>query len=171
MKRSRKTLAPICIALFALVGGRANGVEVYKWVSPAGVTHYAEQPPEFELASLEIMDVVAAEAVSPAVADYQSVLDVANSIEASRLERERVRLEREKLLLQERQLQQSQQLAEERYYGGYSGGYYLPYRRYRHPVKPSPHKYGRNPVPTPHGKGGRSSYRGGTPPARVYLNR
>ena len=170
MNRNRILLAIICIPLLVLLSARVSGAEVFKWVGPAGITHYAEAPPEADLASLEILDVVIAEPAQSVVADYQSVLAVASSIESSRLERERVRLEREKLSLQERQLQQSQLLAEEQYYGSYSGGYYLPYRRYRHPVKPHPHKYGRNPVPTPYSNGGRSSSRGSTP-GRVYLNR
>jgi len=171
MKRSKNSLTAVFIALSALVSGTVGGVDVYKWAGPDGVTHYAEAPPEAGLASFEILDVVIAEPAPPVVADYQSVLDVANSIESSRLERERVRLEREKLRLQERQLQQSQLLAQQQYYGNYSGAYYVPNRRYRYPLKPYPHQYGRHPMPTPHGNGGKSSSRGGGAPGRVYLNR
>ena len=171
MKRSKNSLVAVFMALSALVSGTAGGVDVYKWAGSDGVTHYAEAPPETGLASFEILDVVIAEPAPPVVADYQSILDVANSIEASRLERERVRLEREKLRLQERQLQQSQLLAQQQYYGNYSGVYYLPYRRHRYPLKPYPHQYGRHPVPTPHGSGGQSTSRGGGVPGRVYLNR
>jgi len=170
MKRSKNSLAAVFVALSALVSVTAGGVDVYKWAGSDGVIHYAEEPPETGLASFEILDVVIAEPAPPVVADYQSVLDVANSIEASRLERERVRLEREKLLLQERQLQQSQLFAQQQYYGNYSGAY-LPYRRHRYPLKPYPHQYGRHPVPAPHSNGGQSSSRGVGAPGRVYLNR
>ena len=166
MKRSRAILAAIFSALFALASGAASGVEVYKWAGPDGVTHYAEAPPESTLASLEVVNLIVTEPASPAVADYQSVLDVANSIQASRLERERVRIEREKLLLQERQLQQSQLFAQQRYYENYAGTnvYYLPYSRHQPHHKPYPHRYG-----TPHNNGGQPHR--GSVPGRVTLSR
>jgi hypothetical protein len=172
MKRIRELIAVVSFSLSAIVCGTASGVEVYKWTESDGVIHYAEAPPESGLASLEILDVVVAKPASPAVADYQSVLDVASSIEASRLERERVRLEREKLLLQKRQLKQSQLLAEQ-YYDNRAGAgvYYMPYYRSRYPLKPYPHhNYGRHPVPTPYSNGGQP-YTGRSAPGRVYLNR
>jgi len=151
--------------LLALVSGTASGVQVYKWAGPDGVTHYAEAPPESNLASLEVLDVDTAEPALPAVADYQSVLDVANSIEASRLKRERARLERDKLLLQKRQ-----QLAQKQYYESYAGSnvYYLPYSRYRHHKKPYPHQYGGSPG-TPHNNKG-SQPHGGSASGRVNLS-
>lgn len=165
MKRSGKPLAAVSIILFAFVSGGAGGVEVYKWVGFDGVTHYAETPPESDLAGLEVLDVVVAEPDSPVVADYRAVLAVANSIQAGRLERERVRLEKEKLLLQERQLQQYDQ--------SYTGTsvFYPRFRRHRYPLKPYPHQLGRNHPRNPHGNGDFPSSRGGTPPGRVNLKR
>jgi len=162
MKRSRTLLAAICSAPLVLVSTTAIGVEVYKWAGPDGVTHYAEAPPESALTSLEILNVAATGPASPTVADYQSVLDVANSIETSRLARERVRLEREKLLLQERR-----QLAQQPYNESYAGTnvYYLPYSRYPLHHKPRPHHYG-----TPHNNDGGQPHGGGTP-GRVTLSR
>jgi len=168
MKLNRKILAAGCVAQLALYGGTASGVEIYKWTGSDGVIQYAESPPESDLAGLEILDVVVAEPASPAVADYQSVLDVASSIEASRLERERVRLEREKLALKERQ----QRLAQQQYDESYAGRnvYYLPYSRYRHHRKPYSHPYGgHSPTPYSHGNGGQSH--GGGASGRVTLSR
>lgn len=167
MKINRKILAAGCIAQFMFYGSTVSAVEIYKWAGPGGVTHYAESPPDSDLASLEVLNVVVVESSSPAIADYQSVLDVASSIEASRLKRERARLEREKLVLQARQ----QRLAQQQYYDNTSGAnvYYLPYSRGRHHYKPDPHNYGRHPVPAPHNNGGQSH--NGSAPGRVNLSR
>lgn len=159
------------VALLLWPGGVVHAAEIYKWSGADGVTHYATAPPEADLAGLEVLEVTAATpAVSPA-ANYQAVLDVAGSIEASRLARERVRLEREKLRLQERRLAAQQAYREDRDAGG--GVYYLPYYRYHRPyqshgphrpLKPYPYTYGQIPSPAPHSNGG-------SPPGRVNLNR
>ena len=142
MKPVRASVTSIFSVLLPLVSSAVCGSEVYKWVEDNGVTHYAEAPPETSLSSLEVLDIDVPEAGPPAIANYQSALDVANSIEASRLERERVRLERDKLLLQERQQRQSELAAEQRYDRD-GTAYYLP--RYRH--RP---RHGRHPEPKPH---------------------
>jgi len=159
------------IALPLWLGGAAHAAEIYKWSGADGVTHYAAAPPEADLAGLEVLEVAAAPAVAPA-ANYQALLDVAGSIEASRLARERVRLEREQLRLQERRLAAQQAYREDQDAG--EGVYYLPYYRYHRPykphgphrtLKPYPYRYGQLPSPAPHSNGGQS------PGARVHLNR
>ncbi|MFQ5643283.1 MAG: DUF4124 domain-containing protein [Thiogranum sp.] len=149
------------IVLLLLFSATANGAEIiYKWAGPDGVTHYAGEPPESALAGFEVLEVVAASPAPAAAANYRSVLDVASSIEASRLARERSRLEREKLLLQERRLAAQQQ----NYAADAGGVYYLPYYRYHRPHRPRPPNQGNRPVPTPYNNGGQ-------PQRRVYLNR
>lgn len=169
MKPDKHLRAAILPALLTLVTGVACGSEVYKWTGDDGVTHYAEAPPEAGFSSLEILDVTAPGPVPPATTLYQPVLDVANSIEASRLERERARLERKKILLQERELQQSQLAAQQSYSRNYPVDtlYYPP--RYRYPPRPYPPGYWRYPVPTPHHGGGQPGRDGGS--ARAFFNR
>jgi len=153
-------------------GSAAHAAEIYKWTGADGVTHYAAAPPEADLAGLEVLEVTAATPAVTPVANYQTVLDVAGSIEASRLARERARLEREKLRLQERRLAAQQAYREDRDTG--DGVYYLPYYRYHRPykphgphrtLKPYPYRYGQLPSPAPHSNGSQS------PGARVYLSR
>lgn len=86
-----------------ILAGAASASEVYKWADVDGVTHYSEVPPESELASMEILEMTVATPAEADTPDYQSILDVANSLEASRLERERLRIEKTKLRLQEEQ--------------------------------------------------------------------
>jgi len=95
------------LAGFMLCSGAAGGSDVYKWVAADGATHYSDAPPATDLASVEILEMAVATPARPAARNYQSVLDVANSIEASRLERERLRLEKKQLRLQEAQARQS----------------------------------------------------------------
>ncbi len=166
MKPGRHLIAGMLPALLTLIAGAASGSEIYKWIESNGVTHYAETPPEASLSSLEILNVTAPGPALPAAVNYQSALDVANSIEASRLERERVRLEREKLLLQKRQLQQSQLAAQQKYYRD-GAAYYLP--RYRYPYRPYPPRHRPHPAPTPHGDGGRPGRDNHS--ARAFFNR
>jgi len=71
----------------------AMGVEIFKWVSPDGVTHFSEARPARVSGNVESLQIVAPEPASSAPQDYRSLLEVADSIEASRLERERLRLE------------------------------------------------------------------------------
>ncbi|TCK18252.1 uncharacterized protein DUF4124 [Thiogranum longum] len=169
MKPDKHLIAAILSALLTLVAGVACGSEIYKWTGDDGVTHYAEAPPETSFSSLEILDVSVPEPAPPATTIYQPVLDVANSIEASRLERERARLERKKILLQERELQQSQLAAQPSYYRNNAVGpaYYPP--RYRYPPRPYPPGYWRYPMPTPHQGGDRPGRDGGS--ARAFFNR
>ena len=150
----------------------ASGEQIYRWLGADGATHFSETPPDVDPASVEILEVVPAGRLSPSSRDYQSVLDVAKDIEASRLERERLRLEKKKLLLQERQLQQSAMIPQE-YDDDYGGVrlYYSPY--YRYPPKPYRRHYYRRPVnPEPYsshryGRPGHGAHTGTS--SRVYI--
>ena len=86
----------------SLVPAPTAAREIYKWVDERGATHYGEQLPEGAVASLEVLDVTAAEATPGAGArDYRWTLDLANRLQADRLERERLRLDRQRLRLQQ----------------------------------------------------------------------
>lgn len=137
-----------------------HAAAVYKWVDAEGVTWFSEEPPATELASIEVSRVAIDDYTPKVTGDLQSVLDVANSIEASRLERERARGEKERLMLKRRQLQQQSANAEQQYNTSYGVWYAPPY--YRPPARPHP-PYARPPVHTPRP--------GGTPPGRVTLGR
>ncbi|MCO6412298.1 MAG: DUF4124 domain-containing protein [Thiogranum sp.] len=97
MKRFILPLAAGLGTVIAQFGALANADEIYRWVTPDGVTHFSESAPEAELASVEVFDLEVAEPVQTAPRDYRSMLEVANSIEAGRLERERLRLEQRRL--------------------------------------------------------------------------
>lgn len=153
------SIRPLSIAFFSaavLFTATTSSDQIYRWVGADGATHFSETPPDVDPASVEILEVVTAGRLSPPSRDYQSVLDVAKDIEASRLERERLRFEKKKLLLQSRQLRQSAMIPQQ-YDDDYRGVrlYYSPYYRYppkrhrRHyyhrPVNPEPyssHRYG-----------------------------
>lgn len=161
MKHVSTPCAFFYLAVFSVLSsGLVHAAAVYKWVDAEGVTWYSEKPPVTELASLEVTR-IAIDTRSPEVAgNLQSVLDVADSIEASRLQRERARREKERLVLKQRQLQQQSAFAAQPYNNTY-GVWYAPY--YRHSVNPYPPYYGRPPAPMPRPRG--------TPPGRVTLGR
>jgi hypothetical protein len=131
----------------ALASAATAGAEIYKWVGPDGVTHYSEAAPGTPSPPIETLEF--ADVASPPAADYQAVLDVANDLEAGRLERERLRLERQRLREEQAQAaarDRRQYDESTRYYPVYP--YYYPYgRKY-----PGPPGYGRHrpPVPTPY---------------------
>jgi hypothetical protein len=157
MTTSIRPLSIVFISTALLFTVTASGDQIYRWAGADGATHFSETPPDVDLASVEILEVVPGGRLSPPSRDYQAVLDVAKDIESSRLERERLRLEKKKLLLQNRQLRQSAMIPQE-YDDDYGGVrlYYSPYYRfppklhrrhyYRRPVNPGPyssHRYGR----------------------------
>ncbi len=139
----KTTIAPPWMGLLgimALFSAGAAAGEIYKWVTPDGVTHFSETPPAAAVASLEVVELDVAPPGQPAPGGYQSVLDVARSIEASRLERERLQLEKRKLRLE----RESQPRTPETAYGAPPVRiYYPPYRRYA----PPPHYRDRFPKP------------------------
>jgi len=156
-----------CISAFAatllfaglLMAGFSHAADIYKWVGDDGVTHFSEVPPESGMASLEVLEVVPKEAAPADSKSYQSVLDVAKSIEDSRLERERLRLERDRLMLQKKQARQARDDIDyddhRVYYPVYNRypyrPYVRPYYRRHHGYPVSPYRYGHKPY------GGRGS--------------
>jgi hypothetical protein len=114
--------------LCVLVGstGVAAG-EVYKWVDTDGVTHYSESRPRPPDGAVEAVALVPQGASTYEVPDYRAALEVARDIEASRLERERLRLERQK------QSVEQAQTAVRRQREDYEAGRYYPL---------SPHYFG-----------------------------
>jgi len=154
VETNRKSYVCVLVGVLTFGTASAGPTEVYKWVGSDGVTHYAESSPEASIASLEIVDI---DTTRPATTGpgYQGALDVANDIETSRLERERVRLEKQKLLLEERQIRQSQQAAQQRSYANNDDLSAYPLRRnhhrYNNPRPPHPPAHTPDPAPAPHG--------------------
>jgi hypothetical protein len=172
MTTSIRPLSIVFISAAILFTATASGDQIYRWVGADGTTHFSETPPDADPASVEILEVVPQDRVSPPSRDYRSILDVAKDIESSRLERERLRLEKKKLLLQNRQLRQSAMIPQA-YDDDYTGVrlYYSPY--YRYPPKPHRRHYYRRPVnPEPyssHRYGHRGYGRPARSNARVHL--
>jgi len=155
----------IVVASIALVGA-ASAQDIYKWQDRKGMTHYSENPPPMGFSSFEVLEVQLVEPVSLVAKDYRSTLELANSLQAGRLEREKLRLERDRLVKEDRRAR----LEAERYYDTYqtryyNGGYY-PYRSYpRRPYSGKPHH--RPPKAHPP----QASYPGASVPKRVYPGR
>ena len=76
-------------------------LEIYKWVSGDGATHYSEKRPPTEIGRLEILDVTPADLPAVSNSDYRSVLAVADDIQQARLARERLRLAQDALRFQQ----------------------------------------------------------------------
>jgi len=155
-----------------LVHTPAAAREIYKWVDAQGATHFGESPPAGSVASLEVLEVREAEA-PPAFApgDYRATLDMANSLQADRLERERLRLEREKLRLQQLEAESDNWRVNE---ASSPPSYYVPYYGYPrrpHPRRPYDGKYPGYPPGPPHGQHPPARYPVPDVPKRVYLDR
>ena len=152
----------ICLAIAGLaVSGAVSAQDIYKWQDQKGTTHYGEIPPPMGFSSFEVLEVPPAEPARPLVESYRSALELANSLQADRLERERLRLERQKLLRQDRQALLEAQRYNDTYQSRYYYGGYYPYRSYPRP----PHSG------KPHPRPPRASYPGTSVPKRVYLGR
>jgi len=152
----------ICVAIaFLAVMGTASAQDIYKWQDQSGTTHYGEIPPPMEFSSFEVLEVQLEEPAGPVVESYRSALELANSLQADRLEREKLRLEREKLLQQDRQARLEAQRYNDTYQTRYYYGGYYPHRSY-----PRPPHYGK-----PHPRPPQASYPGTSVPKRVYLGR
>lgn len=148
-----------------LIAGIASAGDIYKWQDHEGIVHYSELPPALELSSVEVLTVKPAGTVTPAPESYHSALELANSLQAGRLEREKLRLERARLAQEERRAR----LDADRYYGTsqtryYFGGY-IPYRS--HPGRPHHGK----PHPRPPSAHRPGAYPGVSVPKRVYPGR
>ena len=151
----------LAIAGLAVIG-TVSAQEIYKWQDQKGTTHYGEIPPPMVFSSFEVLEVQLEEpAAGPVVESYRSALELANSLQADRLEREKLRLERERLLQQDRQARLEAQRYNDTYQTRYYYGGYYPYRSY-----PRPPHYGK-----PHPRPPQASYPGTSVPKRVYLGR
>ena len=157
----------VCIAVVGIsaVSG-ASARDIYTWQDRKGTTHFSEIPPPMGFSSFEVLEVRLAEPVSRVGQDYRSALELANSLQAARLEREKLRLERDKLLHEERRAR----LEAERYYDTYQtryfyGGYY-PYGAH-----PRPPHYGKPHPRPPTAYPPQASYPGSSVPKRVYPGR
>lgn len=145
-------------ACLALVTMPLPAAELYKWISEDGSTHYSEHLPSGEVAAFEVLQIVPPIPVpEPRAFSYRSVLDLAASLQADRLARERLRLEKEKLRQQARLAREAQARYDEVYS---PTSYIVPYYGYHHRTYPRP-SYQRK-------------YPGHSPPyvpKRVYLDR
>jgi hypothetical protein len=153
----------------SLVPAPTAAREIYKWVDERGATHYGEQLPEGAVASLEVLDVTAAEATPGAGArDYRWTLDLANRLQADRLERERLRLDRQRLRLQQLEVESGNPQPNDA-----PQTYYVPFYGYPRRPHPRPPYHGKYPgyPPLPHGHLPPGRYPVPDVPKRVYLNR
>jgi hypothetical protein len=103
------------------------------------------------VASLEVLEVEAPEATPVALPErYRATLELANSLQADRRARERVRLEREKLRLQQREAPSQ---VPDSALGWSSGSYLPPVRPYAYrPYPRRPHYDERHGHSPPHGR-------------------
>lgn len=99
--------AVVCLWLSAALAADP----VYKWEGPDGVTHYSETPPAAAAdMNLEVIELSPPPPSQPAdPADYRALLEVADRLQAARLERERLRLERRKAASESRKIRQEAQ--------------------------------------------------------------
>ena len=155
----------LAIAGLAVIG-TVSAQDIYKWQDQKGTTHYGEIPPPMEFSRFEVLDVRLEEPARPVAESYRSALELANNLQADRLEREKLRLEREKLLQQDRQARLEAQRYNDTYQSRYYNGGYYPYRSYSRP----PHSGKPHPRP-PRTHPPRASYPGTSVPKRVYLGR
>lgn len=80
---------------------------IYRWEGADGSTHYSHSPPAADTGvDYEVLELAPPAAHPHAEGDYRSILDVADSLQAARLERERLRLERERTALEKEKLRQ-----------------------------------------------------------------
>jgi len=157
----------ICLAIAGLaIIGTVSAQDIYKWQDQKGTTHYGEIPPPMEFSSFEVLEVQLEEPARPVAESYRSALELANNLQADRLEREKMRLEREKLLQQDRQARLEAQRYNDTYQTRYYNGGYYPYRSYSRP----PHSGKPHPRP-PRTHPPQASYPGTSVPKRVYLGR
>ena len=129
--RAQHLLKPVtCAVLFTSFTVTAG--EVYKWIGEDGVTHYSESQPGLPAGAVETVELVPEAARVEDASGYRAALEVARDIEASRLQRERLRLEQQKLRFEQAQAaarEQREDAEAVRYYPVYP--YY-----YRYPHKP-----------------------------------
>ncbi len=164
-------LALLTILSPSLLSTSAAAEEIYKWVDEHGATHYGETLPQGEVASVEILEVTpVATPTQAAPWDYRSTLDIANRMQADRMERERLRLEREKL----RQQQRDAEFEQQRFYDiPPPAAYSVPYYGYPRRPYPRPPYHGKSPgyPPPSYGQRPPGRYRVPEVPKRVDLDR
>ena len=122
------------LGVLMAVPGAVAGQDIYKWQDAQGTTHYSEVPPPVEFSSFEVVDVPAAPGNEYAAGDYRAALEMANSLQAGRLQREKLRLEQERLARQEQQARLEAQRYNQTYRSPYNDSYYL----YRYPAYAKP---------------------------------
>lgn len=165
--RLRPVLLTVVTVMLVHTAGFAR--EIYKWVDERGATHYGETLPDSDVASLEILDVTVVQVpLEASPRDFRLTLELANRMQADRLERERLLLAKAKL-----RLQQLEAELEERRINDtpppipYYGPYYRPYFAYPRAPYPAPPNHGKYPgYPPPPGW-----YPVPDVPKRVYLER
>lgn len=122
-------------AVFSWLPVALAAAPIYKWAGPDGVTHYSETPPAAPTGvNYEVLELSPSQSSTQRrdTADYRSVLEVADSLQAARLERERLRLERQRALAEVREARQEtqQQRDEPRYLAPW---FFQPHRLRPHP--------------------------------------
>ncbi len=85
------------IAMTAFAVAEAYAAQVYKWMDHGGVTHYDQQPPEDSTVLVQVLDVPNSSAYPEGRSNYAKIIELAEKLERSRLERERLRLAKEQV--------------------------------------------------------------------------
>ena len=88
----------VCVVLDLFLAIEANAGTVYKWVDRSGVTHYDQEPPEDSNIVAELLFIPDAAEYPARSSSYASIIELAERLERSRLERERLRLAKEQAL-------------------------------------------------------------------------
>ncbi len=130
------------LRLFALIGGAltalaAGAEQVYRWVDDNGITHFSQQPPPPGVSGLSVNEIPASQppAVDPA-ADYWSITNQVQRLEASRVALEQRRIEQKKLRIEMAEAQRRQAEAAQDYAEPYERTLIYPAYGYRYSYYP-----------------------------------
>lgn len=107
MPSTNRKLLKLMTVICSLGAAGATAEPVYTWRDADGGMHYSDTPPPAQV-DYQTLELSPPPPPQPAAAgDYRAVLDVAERLQASRLERERLRLEREQAAVEALQTRQA----------------------------------------------------------------
>jgi len=98
MSRNLARSVHFLVLLSGLLGGTVLAADqVYRWLDADGVTHFSQRPPPPGAAGVSVQQAPTYAAPPDPTADYWSVTNQAQRMEASRLAQEKLRLEQQRL--------------------------------------------------------------------------
>ena len=89
------------LALMSLVYNPVSA-EIFKWTGSDGIVHYSENAPESASGKISELDLASIQFMTVSFAGYKNALEVAQSLENSRLDREKLRATKRKLRKEKR---------------------------------------------------------------------